>query len=62
MKLGLDDSIENWTDSISINSSAIFIPCRCIGKLCVIKIGSIVNVSSIYGLGAPLPNLYEGTD
>ncbi len=63
MKLGLDDSIKNWTESISINSSAIFIPCRCIGKImCNQKFGSIVNVSSIYGLGAPLPNLYEGTD
>lgn len=63
MKLGIDDSIENWIDSVSKNSAAIFIPCRCVGKImCKQKLGSIVNVSSIYGLGAPLPNLYKGTD
>ena len=63
MKLGLDDSIENWIDSISKNSTAIYLPCKAIGKImCAQKLGSIVNISSIYGLGAPLKSLYKGTN
>ena len=63
MKLGLDDTIENWNKSISQNSTAIFLPCREVGKvMCKQKYGSIINVSSIYGIGSPLKSLYDGTD
>ncbi len=62
MKLGLEDSIDNWNKSISKNSTAIFLPCKEVGKLmCEQNSGSIINVSSIYGLGAPLKSLYKNT-
>ncbi len=63
MKLGLNDTIDNWNKSISQNSTAIFLPCREVGKImCRQKYGSIINVSSIYGIGSPLKSLYDGTD
>tara|TARA_A100001035_G_C27730252_1_gene476423 strand:+ start:367 stop:1128 length:762 start_codon:yes stop_codon:yes gene_type:complete len=63
MKLGLEDSIENWNNSISQNSTAIYLPCKEVGKImCNQKFGSIINISSIYGLGSPLKALYKGTD
>lgn len=63
MKSGLDDTIENWNKSISQNSTAIFLPCREVGRImCKQKYGSIINVSSIYGIGSPLKSLYDGTD
>ena len=63
MKLGLDDTIENWNKSISQNSTAIFLPCREVGKImCKQNYGSIINVSSIYGIGSPLKSLYDGTN
>ena len=62
MKLGLEDSIDNWNKSISKNSTAIFLPCKEVGKfMCEKNSGSIINVSSIYGLGAPLKSLYKNT-
>ena len=63
MKLGLEDSIENWINSISKNSTAIYLPCKEVGKImCNQKYGSIINISSIYGLGSPLKALYKGTN
>jgi NAD(P)-dependent dehydrogenase (short-subunit alcohol dehydrogenase family) len=59
----LDDSVENWEESIKTNSSAIFVPSRYIGrKMCERKKGSIINISSIYGLVAPTMSIYEGSD
>ena len=33
MSKGIDDSLENWVSSITINSTAIYQPCKVIGQL-----------------------------
>jgi len=59
----IDDSIEDWEKSIKINSNAIFIPSRIIGrKMAVGNGGSIINISSIYGITAPPMSIYEDCD
>ena len=59
----MDDSIEDWEKSIKINSNAIFIPSRVIGrKMAVANGGSIINISSIYGITAPPMSIYEDCD
>jgi NAD(P)-dependent dehydrogenase (short-subunit alcohol dehydrogenase family) len=59
----MDDSIENWEDSIKVNSSAIFVPLRIIGRQMASKRnGSIINISSIYGISAPPMSIYEDCD
>lgn len=59
----MDDTIENWENSIRVNSSAIFIPLRTVGrKMALIGKGSIINVSSIYGISAPPMSIYEDCD
>lgn len=59
----IDDSIENWEKSIKINSNAIFIPSRVIGrKMAIGNGGSIINISSIYGITAPPMSIYEDCD
>lgn len=59
----MDDTAETWEASIKVNSSAIFFPSRLIGK----KMeqnggGSIINISSIYGIVAPPMRLYDDCD
>lgn len=59
----IDDSIENWENSIKVNSNAIFIPSRVIGrKMAQNKSGSIINISSIYGITAPPMSIYQDCD
>jgi len=63
MKKFFDDTVENWDRSMAINSRGLFITCRAFARVMKKnKGGSIVNVSSIYGLVAPDQNVYEGTD
>ncbi|MDA7677011.1 SDR family oxidoreductase [bacterium] len=51
---------EIWSNSVLANSLATFLPCQIFGDyLASLGGGSIVNVSSIYGIGSPLPSLYE---
>lgn len=62
MKLFMDDSVENWDKSMSINARGVFITCRAFGKeMAINKSGSIINISSIYGLVSPDMNIYEGS-
>ena len=59
----MEDSIENWEMSIKVNSSAIFVPSRIIGKkMAKNKKGSIINISSIYGITAPPMSIYKDCD
>jgi NAD(P)-dependent dehydrogenase (short-subunit alcohol dehydrogenase family) len=59
----MDDSVENWERSIKQNSSALFVPSRIIGKIMAEKnFGSIINISSIYGINAPPMSIYENCD
>lgn len=59
----INDSVEDWENSIRVNSNAIFIPSRAIGrKMARNKGGSIINISSIYGLTAPPMSIYNDCD
>lgn len=63
MKKFMQDSVENWQSSVMINSSALFVPSRIIGdKMAELGSGSIINISSIYGLNSPPMRLYEDVD
>ena len=58
----MSDSIEKWKDSILNNSLGLFVPTRtCINNMIKNKIeGSIITISSIYGLVSPQSSIYEG--
>lgn len=63
MKQFFDDTIENWDRSMAVNSRGLFITCRAFAR--AMKEhggGSIINISSIYGLVAPDQKIYEGSD
>lgn len=63
MKKYFEDSAESWDRSMAVNARGLFLACRVFGKAMQAHGGgSIINVSSIYGLVAPDPQLYEGTD
>ena len=58
-----EDSTENWDYSMSVNARGLFVTCRAFGKKMVeVGKGSIINVSSIYGIVAPDKRLYDGVD
>lgn len=63
MKKRFEDSVANWDRSMAVNARGLFIMCRAFAK--VMKEqggGSIINISSIYGIVAPDMQIYEGTD
>ena len=63
MKDFFNDPIEKWKDSILTNSLILFVPSRIVGKLMTSrKFGSIINVSSIYGMRGPKQNIYRDCD
>jgi len=63
MKKFMQDSIENWQSSMIINSSSLFVPSRIIGdKMSKLGSGSIINISSIYGMNSPPMHLYKDVD
>jgi NAD(P)-dependent dehydrogenase (short-subunit alcohol dehydrogenase family) len=58
-----EDSYTNWDNSMAINSRGLFISCRLFGnEMAKEKKGSIINISSIYGVVAPDFRIYEGVD
>ena len=58
----MEDTAENWENSMSINSKGLFITCRAFGnEMSKNTGGSIINISSVYGIKAPDPSIYEGT-
>ncbi len=64
MTKGIDDEIQKWEDSIIQNGMSLFIPCRaCIRNMLENNIkGSIITISSIYGLVSPQFRIYEDFD
>lgn len=62
MKKFFDDAVENWDRSMAVNARGLFITCRAFARAMKENHGgSIINVSSIYGLVAPDQSIYEGT-
>jgi NAD(P)-dependent dehydrogenase (short-subunit alcohol dehydrogenase family) len=56
-------SLETWHRALEVNLTSIFHLCRDLyPKIKKSKHGSIINISSIYGLYAPNWSLYEGTN
>lgn len=54
---------EQWEESMEGNATSLFTCCRAFGMQMVEqKKGSIINISSIYGMVGPDFNIYEGTD
>lgn len=63
MKKFFNDNIENWDKSMEVNARGLFITCRAFGNVMAKQgSGSIINISSIYGLVAPDMKIYEGSD
>lgn len=63
MKKYFDDTVENWDRSMTVNARGLFVCCRAFANaMADYGGGSIINVASIYGLVAPDPKIYEGTD
>lgn len=63
MTKSFEDSISKWEESILMNSLSLFVPSRIIAsKMSNRKSGSIINVSSIYGMRGPKMNIYRESD
>ena len=60
-----DDDLEHWRESIDVNSTGMFAPTRVFGAMMEKQCsGSIINISSIYGVVSPDLRAYgrEGDD
>tara|TARA_B110000008_G_C16958536_1_gene559185 strand:+ start:864 stop:1643 length:780 start_codon:yes stop_codon:yes gene_type:complete len=58
-----NDSIENWDKSMEVNSRGLFVTCRIFGNAMALqRKGSIINISSIYGMVAPDMGIYDGVN
>ena len=63
MKNYFDDTVDNWDKSMTINARGMFITCRAFGNVMAQQgKGSIINISSIYGIVAPDMSIYEGSN
>ena len=63
MRRYFDDSVDAWDRSMAVNARGLFITCRAFANaMAAAEGGSIINVASIYGVVAPDPLLYEGTE
>lgn len=57
-----EQSLEAWRKAFDINLTAAFVLTQsCKDLLHKSKHGSVINISSIYGMGGPVPELYKGT-
>lgn len=55
-------SLQTWNDVMAVNVNAVFLACRELGPvMCQQGSGSIINVSSIYGVVGPDQRIYEGS-
>lgn len=63
MRKFLDDTAEAWDRSMAVNARGLFLTCRSFARVMAASGGgSIINVGSVYGLVAPDPSIYEGTE
>ena len=63
MKKGFDDDAAAFARSMEVNATGLFVISRAFGDLMAERGGgSILNIGSIYGLIAPDPTIYQGTD
>jgi NAD(P)-dependent dehydrogenase (short-subunit alcohol dehydrogenase family) len=63
MKKFMDDTIDNWDLSMQTNARGAFIVNRLFGnEMAKQHSGSIINISSIYGISAPDMAIYEGSN
>ena len=61
--IGRKDTVESWDASMSTNARGTFISSRLFAEAMAERgKGSIINISSVYGIIAPDPKIYEGTD
>lgn len=57
------DTVDNWDKSMAVNARGMFITCRAFGNAMAAQgRGSIINISSIYGMVAPDMSIYEELD
>ena len=61
MKDYMEDDSNNWMESMRINGLGLFLTCRAFAKAMSKNGGSIINISSIYGIISPDKSIYEGT-
>jgi NAD(P)-dependent dehydrogenase (short-subunit alcohol dehydrogenase family) len=60
---GYDDDLSAWRKSLDVNATGLLDITRCFAeKMIPQKRGSIINISSMYGLVGPDYTNYEGTD
>ncbi len=58
-----EDTVENWDRSMEVNARGLFVTCRAFGNAMVQQgYGSIINITSVYGVVAPDMAIYEGSD
>jgi len=58
-----EDTTEKWDQSMEVNARGMFVTCRAFGNAMKSSGGgSIINISSIYGMVAPDMNIYNGLD
>ncbi len=63
MQKGYRDDARTFAESMQVNATGLFIITRAFGDVMAgQKSGSIINVGSIYGMVAPDPTNYRGTD
>lgn len=62
MKLGYEDGLEAFAESMRVNATGLFAITRAFGDVMAERrSGSIINIGSIQGMVGPDPTIYEGT-
>lgn len=63
MKKYFEDDSTAWDKSMEVNARGLFLTCKIFGS-CMVKAGggTIINITSIYGIVAPDQSIYRGTD
>jgi len=55
-------TVAEWENAMRVNSTGLFLACQVFSKpMQVQRAGSIINISSIYGMVGPDFSIYEGT-
>jgi NAD(P)-dependent dehydrogenase (short-subunit alcohol dehydrogenase family) len=55
-------SVQQWDDVMKVNSTGLFLSCQIFSEpMQEVRSGSIINISSIYGMVGPDFSIYEGT-